>query len=286
MKIASLTLLVALGGTVSAAGLPEPGSRLPATGGVSQIEGAAGGGLTPWALITGYGSRDQVGFTAFHTRADPTDFSLSATGVAVGIRDRVELSYAHQRLGLGSTVPGQSISQDILGLKVKLTGDAVFDQDRWMPQLAFGLQYKRNADMTVPRALGARHDDGVDFYLAATKVWLAAVFGRNLLLNGTVRATKANQMGLLGFGGDRRDAYRYLPEVSVGVFLTDRIVLGAEARRKPDNLSVFREETFKDVFVAWFPSKRISVTAAWLDLGQIADRREQRAFYLSGQLAF
>jgi hypothetical protein len=190
----------------------------------------------------------------------------------VGVRDRIELSYARQRLGLGSTVPGQSISQDIFGLKVKLAGDAVFDQDRWMPQLAVGLQYKRNDDMTVPRALGARHDAGVDVYLAATKVWLGAVFGRNLLLNGTVRATKANQMGLLGFGGDRSDAYRYLPEISVGVFLTDRLVVGAEARRKPDNLSVFREETFKDVFVAWFPSKRVSVTAAWLDLGQIADR--------------
>lgn len=286
MRLVRFVSLLACSATVAAAGLPEPGSRLPATGGVSQIEGAGGGGLTPWALITGYGSRDQVGVTVFHTRADPTDFSLIATGVAVGIRDRVEVSYARQRLGLGSTVPGQAISQDIFGLKVKLAGDAVFDQDRWMPQLAVGLQYKRNDDMAVPKALGARHDEGVDFYLAATKVWLGAVFGRNLLLNGTLRATKANQMGLLGFGGDRRDEYRYMPEVSVGVFLTDRLVLGAEARRKPDNLSVFREETFKDVFVAWFPSKRVSFTAAWLDLGQIADRREQRAFYLSGQLAF
>jgi len=286
MRSASLAVLLALCGTVSAAGLPAPGARLPATGGVSQIEGAGGGGLTPWALIAGYGSRDEVGFTIFHTRADPTDFSLVATGVGVGVRDRVELSYARQRLGLGSTVPGQSISQDIFGLKVKLAGDAVFDQDRWMPQLAFGLQCKRNDDMTVPKALGARNDEGVDFYLAATKVWLGAVFGRNLLLNGTVRATKANQMGLLGFGGDRRDAYRDVSEVSVGVFLTDRLVVGAEARRKPDNLSVFREETFKDVYVAWFPSKRVSLTVGWLDLGRIADRREQRAFHLSGQLAF
>lgn len=286
MTLARLALLLAFSTTVSAAGLPEPGSRLPATGGVSQIEGAGGGGLTPWALITGYGSRDQVGVTVFHTRADPTDFSLIATGAAIGIRDRVEVSYARQRLGLGSTVPGQSISQDIFGLKVKLAGDAVFDQDRWMPQLAVGFQYKRNDDMSVPKALGARHDEGVDFYLAATKIWLGAVFGRNLLLNGTVRATKANQMGLLGFGGDRRDEYRYMPEASVGIFLTDRLVLGAEARRKPDNLSVFREETFKDIFVAWFPSKRVSLTAAWVDLGQIADRKEQRAFYVSGQFAF
>jgi len=183
-------------------------------------------------------------------------------------------------------VPGQSISQDIFGLEVKLAGDAVFDQNRWMPQVAFGLEDKRNDDMTVPRALGSRHDEDVDFYFAATKVWLGAVSGSNVLLNGTARATKANPMGLLGFGGNRPDECRYMPEASVGIFLTDSLILGAEARRRPDNLSVFREETFKDVFVTWFPSKRVSLTAAWLDLGWIADRKEQRAFHVSGQLAF
>ncbi len=35
--------------------------KLTATGGVSQIEGAGGGGLMLWALITGYGSRDSYG---------------------------------------------------------------------------------------------------------------------------------------------------------------------------------------------------------------------------------
>ena len=54
--------------------LPEPGGRLLATGGVTQIEGTGGGGLVPWALITGYGTRDQVSATAFYTVADPTDF--------------------------------------------------------------------------------------------------------------------------------------------------------------------------------------------------------------------
>ena len=37
--------------------VPDMG-KLTATGGVSQLEGAGGGGLTPWALITGYGTRD------------------------------------------------------------------------------------------------------------------------------------------------------------------------------------------------------------------------------------
>jgi len=45
------------------------GDRLLATGGVAQIEGAAGGGLTPWALITGYGTDAQIGGSAFYTQA-------------------------------------------------------------------------------------------------------------------------------------------------------------------------------------------------------------------------
>lgn len=276
-------LLVLVSGTVMA---ERPGSRLTATGGVTQVEGAGGGGLTPWALITGYGSRDEIGVTAFYTQADPTDFRFQAGGIAVGFHDRVELSYARQRLGLGSTVPGESISQDIYGLKVKVLGDAVFDQDRWLPQVAVGLQHKRNDDMAVPTALGARRGEGTDFYVAATKLWLNALFGRNVLANATLRGTKANQMGLLGFGGDRNDAYRWMPEVSLGLFLTDHVAVGAEYRRKPDNLGVFREEDFKNVFVAWFPAKRVSVTAAWVDYGRIADKPDQTAFYLSLQLAF
>lgn len=263
----------------------DAGGRLRGTGGVSQVEGAAGGGLTPWALIAGHGTRDQVGITAFHTQADPTDFDLRIGGVAVGIHDRVELSFARQRLGLGTTVPGQSISQDIVGAKWRVAGDAVFDQDRWWPQVALGAQYKRNFDMTVPRALGAKRDSDVDLYVAATKVFLGGPFGRNWLLSGTLRGTRANQLGLLGFGGDLEDRYRWMPEMSVAVFVNDAVAVGAEYRAKPNNLGAFRENDFKDVFVAWFPVKGLSLTAAWVGFGQIADKREQRALYLSVQLS-
>jgi hypothetical protein len=38
--------------------------------------------------------------------------------------------------------------------------------------------------------------------------------------------------------------------------------------------------------VAWFPSKRVSVVAAWADLGSIATLDGQRGAYLSLQLAY
>jgi hypothetical protein len=101
-----------------------------------------------------------------------------------------------------------------------------------------------------------------------------------------VRATRANQLGLLGFGGDKRDSYSAQFEGTAGVFLTDRLLLGAEYRSKPDNLSVFREQAWGDVFLAFVPNKHVAVTAAYAKLGDIADKPNQKAWYLSGHLSF
>ena len=42
----------------------------------------------------------------------------------------------------------------------------------------------------------------MDLYIAATKLYFAALAGRNVILDATLRRTRANQFGLLGFGGD------------------------------------------------------------------------------------
>jgi hypothetical protein len=263
------------------------GDRLLATGGVMQLEGTGGGGLVPWAMIAGLGTRDQVGFSAFCTSVEPQDFELKTCGVALGLWDRVEVSYARQTFDLGTTVPGASIEQHIVGVKVKVLGDAIFDQDSWVPQVAVGAQFKQNEDYDfVPAALGARDDKGVDYYVAATKVWLAGIAGRMTLAGVTLRATKANQMGILGFGGDRKDSYSLQPEVSGAIFLTDNIIAGLEYRAKPDNLGVFEEDDFWDAFAAWVPWKNVSLTVAYADLGNIADKQNQHGWYASLQAGF
>jgi Protein of unknown function (DUF3034) len=263
------------------------GDRLLATGGVMQIEGAAGGGLVPWALITGLGTRDQIGASAFCTRVEPQDFGLTSCGLGIGFHDRVEVSIARQTFDLGTTVPGESIRQDVVGAKLRLLGDAVYDQDSWVPQISLGLQYKKNRDFDfVPELLGAKEDTGIDYYVSATKVYLAGPLGRTWLLNATLRATRANQLGILGFGGDRSSRYRIEPELSAGIFLHDHLVLGAEYRAKPDNLSVFREDDFWDGFVAWIPHKAVSLTLAYANLGTIADKADQQGWYGSLQFIF
>lgn len=287
VQVLKVLLTVLVVGAACTAEQVQAGDRLLATGGVTEIDGSGGGGLTPWALIAGLGTDRQFGASVSCARVRPQNFELSSCGVAFGIDDRVELSLARQEFSLGDVVPGSSISQTIVGAKLRVWGEAVTDQDRWWPQLALGIQYKRNSDFNfIPRLIGARSDHGVDAYLCATKLYLAGPFARTWLVDVTLRATRANQFGLLGFGGDRAGGYSLMGEGSVAVFLTDNVVLGAEYRQKPDNVRAFHEDDAHDVFMSWFATKNFAVTGAYVDLGNIATHPHQRASYLSLQASF
>ena len=288
LQLAIALALAAAAAPTCAQETPNTGGKLLLTAGVSQVEGAAGGGLTPWAVIGGYGTDGQFGGSAFLTRVDVGDYHLDTVGALVGLHDRVELSIARQRfdtekvgglLGLGD---GFTLQQDIVGIKVRVAGDAVLDSDRAMPQIAIGAQYKRNDQSAVLDFIGAGSDSGTDVYVSATKLMLA----HGLLLNGTLRFTKANQIGILGFGGDRHDGYRPQLELSAAYLLTRTLAIGAEYRTKPDNLSIAGEDDWKDVFIAWAPNRRVSLTVAYVDLGNIVIRDHQRGVYASLQVGF
>ncbi|TDK28441.1 DUF3034 family protein [Luteimonas aestuarii] len=262
--------------------------RLLATGGATQVEGAAGGGIVPWAVLAGYGTEDEFGGAAFHTRVDTGDYALAAYGAAFTLYNRLELSVARQSFDLGElqrqlALPWDSLDQDIHGAKLRIAGDLVYTH---MPQVSVGMQRKRLRDGTLPLALGAHDDAGTDVYVSATKLFLDAAGGYQLLLNGTLRSTRANQGGLLGFGGDRKAGRSVVFEGSAAVLPSPRLALGVEYRQKPDNLGFAREDDWYDVFVAWFPNKHVAVVGAWAELGSIATLDRQRGAYLSLQVGF
>ena len=295
-------------------------NKLLLTGGVSQVEGAAGGGLTPWALIGGYGTNNEVGGNVHYTYVKTGDYNLNTYGFTVGIYDRVEFSVAEQSFSLGKLrnkvsaglgvdpIGRDHLTQTIVGVKVRVAGEAVLDADTWMPQIAVGVQYKENDEGDFIKGknnpvIGAKSDHGTDFYLAATKLFL----DKNLLLNGTLRFTKANQFGLLGFGGDKNNSYEPMLEVSAAYLLRKDLAIGAEYRMKPDNLRSpandllfgganivdLKEDDAFDIFVAYAPTKNISITAAYVNLGNIAtvkavgaDFGNQEGVYLSAQIGF
>lgn len=275
----SLALLLAgvLCGSPAAAG-----GRLGFTGGVTAVEGAGGGGLASWALVGGLGTRDEAGAAAAVTRVSTQDFTLEVAALTVGIANRVELSAARQRFDAGAVIPGLELGQDVYGVKLRLAGDAVFDADRPWPQVAVGAQRKRTHGFAgVPSLLGATRGETTEWYLAATKVWFAAVAERNLVVNATLRRTDANQFGLLGFGGPRRGAAAWRPEISVAAWPTETLLVGAEYRAKAPGLAAFAESRALDVFVAWAPLRQLTLVGGWVDLGPIAGKDAQRGAYLS-----
>jgi hypothetical protein len=300
------TTLIAACAALSCAAACADTGKLLLTGGVSSIDGAAGGGLTPWAVIGSNATDGEVGASAFVTNVGTKDYGLNIFGAAVGFQDRYELSIAQQDLNTRGTgaalgLPGLHLKQTIVGAKVRVLGDAVLDSDSLMPQVAVGLEYKTlgstGLDNTL-NALGAKRS-GTDLYVSATKLFL----GQSLLLNGTLRATKANQNGLLGYGatlGGNENRYTVQPEFSVGYLLSKNVVVGAEYRFMRNRLETagraaglgngLRSEDWKDIYVAWAPSKNFSLTLAYVDLGVIVPAttvsRKQTGYYLSAQIAF
>ena len=316
MKQAVLSTLVMASLAALPASAETLSNKLLLTGGVSQVEGAAGGGLTPWAVIGGYGTNNEVGGNVHYTYVKTSDYDLDTYGFTIGLFDRVEFSVAEQSFGVKNlrkkveaALPGaigrNNLKQTIVGIKVRVAGEAVLDADTWMPQIAVGLQYKDNdeGDFVKSAVVGAKNDHGTDVYIAATKLLL----DKNLLLNGTLRFTKANQFGLLGFGGDKHDNYQPMIELSTAYLLRKDLAIGAEYRMKPNNLRSpandllfgganvvdLKEEDAFDVFVAYAPTKNISLTAAYAYLGNIAtvkavnaDFGRQDGLYLSAQIGF
>jgi hypothetical protein len=273
--------------------------KLPLTAGFSDLEGAGGGGLVPMAFITGYGSNTSWGGNAHFTNIQLRDIHLYTYGVAAGALDRFEVSYTRQQLEFTSgPLDGLGVKQDVFGLKIKLLGDAIYGQDTWLPQLAVGAQYHHNDGikhsesvgldgLINPVQLGAQSEHSTDIYLAATKVFL----GESLLVNAVVRETKANQFGVLGFGGDRHRGYSTKPEGTVAYLLTRKLAIGGEIRTGPHNLSVDDQTNAWTIFAAWAPTRNLSLVAAYLNIGSVLApvtgvTRHQDGPYLSVQAGF
>jgi Protein of unknown function (DUF3034) len=265
----------------------ETGGKLVLTNGVTNVEGASGGGLASWSVIAGNETEEGVGASAHVTLVALPDYGWQSHGVAIGLFDRVELSYARQNLDtkqVGAALGfgrGFALNQDVFGAKLRVLGDAVYG-DPLMPQIAVGAQYRKNLDASVTAFVGATKSDDVDFYVSATKLFLS----KSILLNGTARLTRANQLGLLGFGGDKNDERSLQFEGSMGYQLSRKLLVGGEYRTKPDNLSIAEEDDAVDLFAAWAVTDNFTLTAAYVDLGNIVIKDKQRGAFLSLQAAF
>jgi hypothetical protein len=284
--------------------------KLLLTGGVSSVEGAAGGGISPWGVIGTQAADGEWGVSASASHLATRDYALSTYGAALVLKNTLELSLARQDFAAGpaqalnalgfSVSPNPHLKMDVVGVKVRLAGEAILDSDNLMPQVSVGALYKHldaGSVRPVLDFLGAS-TQGIDFYASASKLFLA----QSVLVNATLRYTNANQGGLLGFGAGApgRDSRSLQPEFSVAYLLSRRLAVGAEYRFMPNNLealgraaglgSGLHQDAWRDLFVAWAPDQHFSLTGAWVDLGRVVPgitaNRRQQGVYLSGQLAY
>jgi len=218
---------------------------------------------------------------------------LRSFGSAVGVLDRIEVSFGRQTLDIhNGPLDGVGVSLDTVGAKVRLFGNAVYGQGSWLPQVAVGAQYKRHGGIdnfaaSSVKQLGAQDTQGIDYYVNATKLSLA----HNFLVNVTLRATKANQLGLLGFGGDLDERYGLQGEMTLAYVVSRSLAIGGEYRTRPQNLSVDDERAAWDAFIAWAPSKYFSIVGAYVNIGSVLApatgvTHDQDGAYVSVQIGF
>jgi hypothetical protein len=272
--------------------------KLLLTSGFTTIEGAGGGALAPWAVISGYGTNDSYGANAHYSDLELRDARIQSFGAAIGAFDRLEFSAARITVELTDPLGNFHIGMDVYGAKVKLLGDLLYTQDSWVPQVAIGGEYKKNdgisasntvpgLSVTRPQQLGAKEAHRFDYYLSATKIFLA----QSLLVNATVQATAANQLGLLGFGGDLKSGSSAQFEGTVAYLLLRQLAVGGEYRTRPHNLSVDSERGAWDAFIAWAPTRNISLVAGFASVGTIlapvsGDTTDHQGSYVSVQIGF
>ncbi len=259
------------------------GSRLLGTAAVTQIEGSSGSGLLPWATISGYGEKAESDFTFSYSYLPTDDYRFSMQSASWGWNNRLEIAVAKQTLHLDTLGPqigiqNAQLKQTIVGAKLRLFGHLIYSR---LPQVSLGIQYKRNTEFTIPNAVGAIDNSGYDFYVSATKLFLSKPFGFNGFVTLNARATKANEIGLLGFGGDENQSYRLLWATSFGMFVRKNVALGFDFRQKKSNLGFAKESHWRDVFISWLPNKHSSFTLAYVDLGGIANLKNQTGVYFS-----
>ena len=274
-EVASAKLGVVLALCATAFSAAAGDGKLRGAGGLISIEGSAGGGISPWAVIAGYNEADQASALAASSRVETDDYQLQTNSVAIGAYNRVELSLTRQTFA----IPGARLGQDILGAKVRFTGDLIYGP---YPQVSLGAQYKRSTQGSTLSALGIRDQQDVDFYASVSRLFLSGPLDRSWLVNATVRSTKAQQTGLLGFSSNRK----FVLEGSTAMLLNRYVALGLEYKTKPDELSGLREDDWKDVFLAWFPNKKLTLAVAYVDLGEIATRKNQNGYFFTLQGQF
>jgi hypothetical protein len=250
--------------------------KLRGTGGLQSIDGSAGGGITPWAVIGGYAEAEQWSVNAGISRSNFSDYALTTASIGASVGNRAEFSLAQQDFSLPN---GAELGQNIASVKVRIAGDLIYGA---APQFSIGASHRRHSEKRTLESLGISRTSGTDFVFSAAKLWLDGPFGRNFLANVSARHSGAQEIGLLGFHEDAQ----WSGEAALAILPNRYWAIGLEFRQKPGYEDALPENHWRDVFIAYFPNKFWSGALAYVDLGTVAARADQRGVFFTLQANF
>ena len=229
--------------------------------------------------------------------------NLWSAGVTTTFLKRFEVGYSFMRLGLGDWASDvrratglstrNSVGMHTFSARAMMIREGDWDL-AWMPAVTAGLRYKHNEDIWdidddlvgTCRAIGVRDNDGVEATLTASKMFVG-VLPRPFILSAGARLTDAAQIGLLGFTRD----YHLLFEGNAVFFVTDRLLVAAEYRQKPDDLRrvgglVGAEHDWWVLAAAYIVNDHMTISGGYGHFGNILNHEENASWALQVKWEF
>jgi len=221
--------------------------------------------------------------------------------VTENILGNIELGYAIERIGLGDwpkevrEATGSKIDKKGMvhnfNIRTMVIKEGGLDCE-WMPAVTTGVHFKWNDGLTTLNrqlggtcdALGADHSFGTEFTLTASKTFVG-ILPRPFILSAGLRNSDAIHTGLFGFAGERRTTF----EGNAVYFLTDKLLLAAEYRQKPDLLDqcsaggkhlIKAENDWWDICLAYILNDRTTIAGGYANFGNILNTREDNVWAL------
>lgn len=152
------------------------------------------------------------------------------------------------------------------------------------PAVTLGVHYKTNSDIQnmdnelsgTLTSMGVTDDHGWDYTLYATKMIKAK---RPTMVSLGLRSSKAAHLGLLGFTNDRD----LTPEGNICVLATDRLVLAAEYRRKPNNYApipglIDAEDDWWTLCAGYIVNSNCTIGAGYGHFGSVLNHKANKAW--------
>jgi len=272
---------------------------------ILNIQGTAGGAITPLAYFCNAGKKGSLGGlpTVAYSFVNIGSKELHSVAVTQTFFQRLELGFAWNNFNVGSLygevrdlgldMGPEQINLYHFNIRGLLIEENSFDMP--LPALTAGVHIKHNTgvdkiDKRLGGALtgiGLDRATGVDLTLTATKMFPTLAFGRPLILTGGMRLTRAYQIGLLGFG----DQYEAFFEGSVAVMPTDNLLFAYEFRMKESPYDKFlnligEEDNWHAFSLTWIVNEHFTLTGIYGNFGHVLNAHDDCVVGLQARWEF